>query len=96
MSAPLYFLPWLRRGLGLELGERDTGQALPRSAPVTAWVQLDGRRPRRRWRCARPITSTGIDAAQIIRRYPEHAHRRRRVRLLPADRAVRPPTCRGC
>jgi hypothetical protein len=72
MSAPLYFLPWLRRGLGLELGERDTGQAtLPRGAAVSAYVELDGEKAYGTLSLRPPDHATGIDAAQIIRRYPQ-------------------------
>ena len=72
MSAPLYFLPWLRRGLGLELGERDTGQAtLPRGAAVSPYVEIDGDRAYGTLSLRPPDHATGIDLAQIIRRYPQ-------------------------
>jgi hypothetical protein len=72
MSAPLYFLPWLRRGLGLELGERDTGQdQLPRGAPVSVYVDIDDERAVATLALRPPDHATGIDAAQIIRRYPQ-------------------------
>jgi hypothetical protein len=72
VTAELYFLPWLRRGLGIELGEPDTGQVeLPRGAPVPAWVELD-RVPAAVSLSLRPPDHvTGIDDAQIVRRYPE-------------------------
>ena len=72
MSAPLYFLPWLRRGLGLELGEPDTGQAtLVRGAPVPVYVELDGEQADATLSLRPPDHATGIDASQIIRRYPQ-------------------------
>ncbi len=72
MTAELYFLPWLRRGLGIELGEPDTGQVeLPRGAPVPAWVELDGVPAAVSLSLRPPDHVTGIDDAQIVRRYPE-------------------------
>jgi len=67
----LYFLPWLRRGLGLELPLLDTGQpSLPRNAPVPVWVELDGVRADVALALRPADHATAIDAAQIIRRYP--------------------------
>lgn len=71
MTASLYFLPWLRRGLGVELGDVDTGQVLPRGAPITAWVHLDDVPAEATLTLRPPDHVTAIDAAQIVRRYPE-------------------------
>jgi len=71
MSENLNFLPWLRRGLGLTLTNRDAGSgSLPRNAPVEAWVEIDGV-PAEATLSLRPVDhATGIDTTQVIRRYP--------------------------
>ncbi|WP_282607799.1 hypothetical protein [Pelagibius sp. Alg239-R121] len=68
----LYFLPWMRRGLGLTLTGRDPadGTELPRAAPVEAWVEINGQRAFAPVSLRPADHVTGIDAAQIIRRYP--------------------------
>ena len=72
MSDPLYFLPWLRRGLGLTLGERDSGQReLPRAASVPVYVEVDGQRAYAALALRPADHAIAIDAAQIVRRYPQ-------------------------
>jgi hypothetical protein len=71
MTASLHFLPWLRRGLGLALGERDTGDPLPRGGIIQAAVDLDGEEAAVSMALRPPDHVTAIDAAQIVRRYPE-------------------------
>lgn len=71
MSETLHFLPWLRRGLGLTLTNRDPGTgALPRNAPIRAQIQIDSDIAEATL-SLRPVDhATGIDPTQIIRRYP--------------------------
>ncbi len=73
MSAPLYLLPWLRRGLGLVLGEPDDTEtrSLTRGAPVAVSVYLDGVEAAVTLSMRPADHATAIDATQIIRRYPE-------------------------
>jgi hypothetical protein len=71
MSQDLYFLPWLRRGLGLTLTTPDPGSGpLARNAPIGAWVAIDGVKAETTL-SLRPVDhATGIDTTQIVRRYP--------------------------
>jgi hypothetical protein len=76
MSETIHFLPWLRRGLALRLIARDRGQTdVPRSAPVKAYVEINNRDDRAEASIAlRPADHVvGIDATQILRRYPAPA-----------------------
>jgi hypothetical protein len=73
MGDELYFLPWLRRGLGLTLTNRDPANGpLPRDAPIPAWVQIEGEaEPIDAPLALRPADhATAIDLAQIVRRTP--------------------------
>jgi hypothetical protein len=71
MTEELHFLPWIRRGLGRTLTNQDLGTgALPRNAPVEAFVEIDRQKV---WATlsVRPVDhATAIDASQIVRRYP--------------------------
>jgi hypothetical protein len=72
MSETLHFLPWLRRGLGLTLTNRDPGSgALPRNAPIQAQVEINDDDTAVATLSLRPVDhATGIDPTQIVRRYP--------------------------
>jgi hypothetical protein len=71
MSETLHFLPWLRRGLGLTLTNRDLGNALPRNAPIQAHVEINDDDTAVATLALRPVDhATGIDPTQIVRRYP--------------------------
>jgi hypothetical protein len=68
----LHFLPWLRRGLGLDAGQRDTGQVqLPRVVRISPRVDVDGV-PASTSLALRPADhASAIDGSQIVRRFPQ-------------------------
>ncbi|MGB5757617.1 MAG: hypothetical protein WBM50_11945 [Acidimicrobiales bacterium] len=71
MTETLHFLPWLRSGLGLQFGDRDTGQTnLPRTVAVDAYIAIDGE-ARGADLALRPADhAIAIDESQIARCYP--------------------------
>src|SRR6056297_1787271 len=81
----LTFLPWLRRGLAATLTTRDRGQAvIDREPALDAWVEVDGRQAWGQVRL-RPVDhATGIDPAQISRRYPAPGAREVETDYWPA------------
>ncbi len=95
MTASLYFLPWLRRGLGAELGD-----ARHRPDPAARRSGDGAGRPRRCAGRGRAVAAAAR-SRDGDRRRPDHPplpraeHRRRRVRLLPARRAHRPRSALG-
>ena len=71
MSAPLYFLPWLRRGIGLALANPTrAGRAAARRARRRVGETVDETPGPATLALRPPDHATGIDPTQIIRRYP--------------------------
>lgn len=72
-SDTLHFLPWLRRGIGLTLTNRDgAAGALPRSSPIPASIILAGEaEPVDAPLALRPADhAAAIEPGQIVRRFP--------------------------
>lgn len=73
MTERITFLPWLRSGLGLSLGTRDTGQtSATRGAQIMAEIVLhDAPDPANRVITLKsPDQVASLDLSQIARRYP--------------------------
>ncbi|MDH4276770.1 MAG: hypothetical protein OEW83_01670, partial [Acidimicrobiia bacterium] len=67
----LRFLPWLRRGIALTITETDDGQSdLPRSAPLDAYIDLNGQRATAPIALRPADHVSGISSSMIVRRYP--------------------------
>jgi hypothetical protein len=72
MSDQITFLPWLRRGLAGALTNTDPlSGGLPRGAPISTWVSIEGSKAPQTLRLQGPDAVTGIAAAQVLREEPK-------------------------
>jgi hypothetical protein len=71
MSEKLYFMPWVRRGMGSNIALIDLGQtSLPADIDIPAKIDIDGEVAERTLSLRGPTHAKAISDQQIARRYP--------------------------